>query len=319
MKIAVLVPFHSSDIERIAERFPDADICVAPDAAAEEQIGLLSDAEIVIGEPEYEAIEASDSLRFVQMTWAGTDKYTRSGRAFPDGITLASASGAFGQGMAQYALGVILSLYRRIPDYLKLKAEHRWLELPAERSVAGKSVLIFGSGNVGGSVAKLLRAAGARYIIGVRRNTAETPPEFDAVCSLEDAEGYIPDADIVIGCMPNTDENQGYFTERRLRSMKHDAVLVNMGRGAFVDCTALSRVLNDGHLYGAALDVTEPEPLPPDHPLWDCERLILTPHMAGPSFGCPETEQAILEICIDNIGRYKSGKPIRNKVLPAER
>lgn len=314
MKIAVLVPFCDEDIKRLAGAIPGAELVVEPDASPERQTELLSDAEVVIGEPELEAIAASKSLRLVQMTWAGTDKYTRAERPFPAGIALCSASGAFGRGMAQYALGMILALYRRIPDYLEQKQRHLWAELCAERSIVGKNVLIFGTGNIGGCTAKLLRAAGAARITGVRRSVSSIPEGFDAVCSLRDADGAIPQADIIIGCMPNTDENQSYFSEARLRSMKPDAVLVNMGRGAFVDCAALARVLDSGHLFGAALDVTQPEPLPPEHPLWSCSRLIITPHMAGPSFGCPETEHAICDICVENLCRYASGEPLRNAV-----
>lgn len=315
MKVVILVPFCSEAIERLRAAVPDAELILAPDAGVEAQTELLRTAQVVIGEPELDAIAASESLRLVQMTWAGTDKYTRCARPFPDGVSLCSASGAFGRGMAQYALGTVLALYRRIPEYLEQKRARLWRELPAERSVVGKCVLIFGTGNVGSCTAKLFRAAGAGHISGVRRRTDCVPDGFDDVCSLEAAQELIPTADIIIGCMPNSDENQGYLNEQRLMSMKSDALLVNMGRGAFVDCAALARVLDRGRLFGAALDVTEPEPLPPEHPLWDCDRLIITPHMAGPSFGCPETERAICDICADNLRRYATGAALRNKVI----
>ena len=98
--------------------------------------------------------------------------------------------------------------------------------------------------------------------------------------------------------------------------MKQGALLVNMGRGSFVDCAALARVLEDGRLLGAALDVTDPEPLPPEHPLWQCKNALITPHVAGPSFEhCPDTEEAIAAICCDNLRRYSSGEKLRNRVL----
>lgn len=292
----------------------DQELIFAPGLSPEEQKVILADAEICIGEPAWDILLENTSLKLVQMTWAGTDLYTRSGKKFPEQIRLCNASGAFGQTMAQYALGAVLSLYRHFPGYQRSQQNHTWKYLGIEKSLIGAKILIFGAGNIGSCCAKLFRDMGAEKIIGVRRNP-EVPTYFDGVCTLQDAEKYLSWADIVIGCMPNTDDNQGYLSKERLSMMKEDAVLVNMGRGPLVDNMALAEQLKTGKLYGAALDVTSPEPLPADHPLWDCENLILTPHVSGPSFGNAQTEKILAEICCDNIRNMREGKPLRNLVL----
>lgn len=314
-KIVVLKTFQPAEIKMFAEAAgDDYELIFAPRRSKEEQLELLKDAEICVGEPALDIINQCPDLKLVQMTWAGTDLYTRSGKPFPENIRLCNASGAFGQTMAQHALGAVLSLYRHFPGYQRQQEAHLWKYQGVEKSIIGTTVLIYGAGDIGSCCANLFRALGSVQIIGVRRKP-EVPDFFDAVCTLAEAEKYLPEADIVIGCMPNTDDNQGYLNADRLALMKADAVLVNMGRGPFIDNIALAEVLKERKIYGAALDVTQPEPLPTDHPLWDCDNLILTPHIAGPSFGNPLTEHIMAEICCHNILAIKNGTSLRNLVL----
>ena len=133
--------------------------------------------------------------------------------------------------------------------------------------------------------------------------------------TLGEAEELLGEADVVVGCLPNTPETAGYFNERRLRAIKPGGLLVNVGRGNFVDCDALARVLAEGHLRGAALDVTCPEPLPKGHPLWSEPRCAITPHQAGGSFGkCPQTEERICSICCENLRHWFAGEPLEHVV-----
>ena len=126
-------------------------------------------------------------------------------------------------------------------------------------------------------------------------------------------------ADIVIGCLPNTRETAGLLTAERLHAMKAGAVLVNVGRGSLAGTDDLVSALQDGHLGGAALDVFETEPLPADCPLWDMENVLLTPHIAGPSFGSSaDVQNTIWHICMDNLERYLTGNPLKNVVNRSE-
>ena len=312
-KILVLVPFAPAQRRQLAEAAPGWEFLYAKEDAAQQT--LPEGVEIVIGEPEHAAIAAAPELKWVQMTWAGTDKYTAAPEPFPAGVALTNASGAFGPIMSEYALGAVLTLYHRFPAYLQNQRQERWEDAGAERSLRGKHALIFGAGDVGRCTAEKLSFFGA-HVTGVRRRVSEVPAGFERLVSLEAAEGELPKADIVVCCIPSSAATAGYFGARRLALLKEDAVLVNMGRGSFVDAQALARRLEQFPAFSAALDVTDPEPLPEGHPLWKLENVLITPHVAGPSFGhCPDTEARICEICCGNLRRWLAGQPLKNRVL----
>ena len=177
-------------------------------------------------------------------------------------------------------------------------------------------MLIFGAGDIGSCVAKRLSGFDVASIVGVCRDTSKPREGFDKLISLTRAESYLPESDIVVGCIPNTPETSGYFGEKRLHLMKEGAILVNVGRGNFIDMAALNSVLQEGHLQGAALDVTDPEPLPIKNPLWRNYRCSITPHVSGTAFGrCEGTEERICEICCDNLRRYRADEPLAHRVL----
>ena len=131
----------------------------------------------------------------------------------------------------------------------------------------------------------------------------------------EGLESALAKADIVVGCLPATEKTRGLLNLERLHQMKKGAFLINVGRGNLIDTKALTAVLEEGWLGGAALDVTDPEPLPEEHPLWKMEQVILTPHIAGVSFGySKDTENRILHICCQNLERYLTRKELLNRV-----
>lgn len=136
-------------------------------------------------------------------------------------------------------------------------------------------------------------------------------PCFDRMVTMDALDEYLPWADYVLCCLPRTVQTNHLLDEARLRSMKPDAVLVNAGRGNLIDLDGLCRVLKDGHLWGVGLDVAEKEPLPPEHPIWDCPRLIITPHAAGNSMSMDSpTMKKISEFIVENFRRYVSGQPV---------
>lgn len=269
----------------------------------------LQTAEAVIGEPALEALQNAPRLRWLQMTWAGADRYLHGG--FPRSVLLTTASGAFGETIAEHAIGMLLSLCRRLPSYARQKS---WNDLGSERCVAGGTALIFGAGDLGGCIAHRLQAFGVKTF-GVCRRTSPDRPGFDRLVRLDEAETLLPAADFVLGAMPQSPETAGWLSAERLALLPQDAVVVNVGRGSFLDADALARELQSGHLFGAGLDVTNPEPLPAAHPLWSLPNCILTPHVAGVSFGhLPQTEERIWRICAENLERYATGEPLRNLV-----
>lgn len=315
MKAAVLLPLravHREMLETAAAGNCEF-IYVDSKMSREERLPLLQEAEIIFGEPGIREIQKCPKLRWIQMSWAGTDVYTmRDG--FPEHIKLTNARGSFQIVMSEYILAVLLELCRNLKLYTKQQEARKWQRLESETLLFGKRILILGAGDVGTGTAKRLKAFGT-YVVGMRRTERNFPDCFDAMITMENLEEELALADVVIGCLPNTPETKGLLDERRLRMMKKNAFLVNTGRGTLIDTDALVRVLRDGHLGGAALDVVSPEPLPEDHPLWTMDKVILTPHIAGLSFGySPDTENRVVHICCQNLERYLNGQELMNQV-----
>ena len=143
----------------------------------------------------------------------------------------------------------------------------------------------------------------------------DVPVVLVNVQKIKALDQQLQKADIVIGCLPGTPETKGLLNYERLYSMKKDAILVNVGRGSLIPTEDLIRVLEEGHLKGAVLDVFETEPLPETSPLWNMENVLITPHIAGPSFGGnAEVQDMIWNICMENMERYLNGKKLKNIV-----
>ena len=180
-------------------------------------------------------------------------------------------------------LGMTLALCRRLPEYRDQQREHLWRLRKYDKQLDGATLLILGAGDIGTTLAQWMRPMVGK-ILGIRRTVRKAPECYDEMGTLEDLDSFLPRADIILCALPHTPETAGLLDERRLRLMKKDAVLVNGGRGSLIDQAALCRVLEEGHLWGVGLEVTSPEPLPPDSPLWDQPRVLITPHAAGNSF-----------------------------------
>lgn len=277
----------------------------------------IATAEVVIGEPEESELRKAENLHWVQLTWAGTDKYTKM-KTFPTGVTLTNASGAFGKIISEYVIGNIIALYRGLPVYWKNKQEHLWVQNRSSDTIYGKNVLILGTGDIGKNIAHRMQAF-ETHVTGIKRTAvsehSQQLKDFDEVYDLTALDDKLPQADIVIGCLPGTPETKGLLNYDRLHFMKKEAVLVNVGRGSLISTEDLIRVLEEGRLKGAALDVFEIEPLPDTSSLWNMENVLITPHIAGPSFGGnAEVQDMIWNICMENLERYLNGKELKNIV-----
>lgn len=274
----------------------------------------LSRAQMIIGEPGQAQLQRAAALSVLQLTWAGADKYAGMPN-FPEGVTLCNVSGAFGTVISEYVLSAIVAFYRALPSYWRDQKSHVWRQRPAARTIFGKRVLALGMGDLGQNVARRMQAFGAK-VTGVRRTTRDAlPMGFDEAYTLDALDTLLPEADIVVNCLPSTPETVGLMTKPRLLSMKQGALFVNVGRGSFVRNDDLDFALARGHLGGAILDVMEEEPLPEASPLWDMENVLLTPHIAGPSYdGSPDVQNAIWKICMDNLENFLTGAPVTHVV-----
>lgn len=283
------------------------------DRGQEDYRNKLKEAEVIIGEPSIEDLKSAESLKWLQMTWAGTDIYTKSNE-FPKDVILTNMSGVFGETISEYVIGVILSLYRNFPMYFRNQEKKIWKDMGSEKTLPGKTVLILGAGDIGTSIARRLRPFGTKNI-GVRKTVREVEPCFDEMYTLKSIDALLSDADIVIGCLPDTNETANLLNQKRLLQMKQDAVLVNVGRGSLIVTKDLEEVLEKGHLFGVALDVMKPEPLSKKSKLWDMERVIITPHISGQGFGHEaRTEDKIYDVLSENIQRYIRKESLLNVV-----
>lgn len=304
--------------EKAIEQYKDEwQLNFASELSKEENERQCSTANIIIGQPEIEQLTRNPQLEWVQMTWAGTDKYTCN-PGFPKHVKLTNASGAFGMIMSEYAIGAILSLYRRFPKYWQQQKEHIWQDAGSEECLYGKKALLLGTGDIGSNLAKRLEVFGT-YNIGVRRDVTKVVDGVHAMYDFDSLDELLPQADLVLCVLPNKPQTRGLLTKERLLKMKKDALLLNMGRGNLLDINDLVEVLKMGHLRGVVLDVTNPEPLPKEHALWDMDRVMLTPHISGPSIAhCEVTQDRIVDICCENISLYLQGKPLRNTIEERE-
>ena len=313
-QVLIMVACDAQTQERLQTRFGDRCHFIYAADRPELFAKALPNAEIIVGEPDAQQLAAAEKLRWLQLTWAGADRYSRM-EAFPEQVVLTNASGAFGIVISEYVIGALLSLYRCFPQMMKNQQKHCWHEIEADTTIFGKTALILGTGNLGSSIARRLKAFDA-YTIGVKRRPAtEAIPCFDELHRTDELDALLPLADIVVCCVPGTKETERLLSLERLQRMKKDAVLINVGRGGLIANQDLVTVLASGQLRGAALDVFESEPLPADSPLWDMENVIITPHIAGPSFGSNrDTQDIIWNIVIENLGRYLNAEALRNVV-----
>lgn len=271
----------------------------------------LTEAEIIIGETTPQDLLRAQNLQWFHLVWAGADRY--KSHFFPAGALFTNGSGAYGAYIAEHVIGSILCLYRQLRHYEALQKAHIWDQKWQETTLEGKTVLILGTGDLGGSLAKRLQGFDCR-VLGICRSGRQQPG-FHAMHTLDDLDRLLPLVDVVVGCLPSTPETIGLMDVRRLRMMKEKALLVNCGRGSFVVTKDLEDVLESGHLAGCVLDVTDPEPLPADSRLWDMEHVIITPHISGISFGhLPEMEDRIYRLAAENLRRYLDGEDLLNRV-----
>ncbi len=244
------------------------------------------------------------NVQVIQSLSAGVDHL--SGR-IPAGVTLCDARGVHGGAVAEWILAVILASLRELPHFIHAQARHEWSEQRPAAELAGKRVLIVGAGDLGEQTASRLRAFDASpTLVGRHARSADGV----TVHGTAELPGLLANADIVVVVVPLTAETERMVDAAFLASMPDGALLVNAARGRVLDTGALLAELEAGRLH-AALDVTDPEPLPADHPLWDAPNLLLTPHVAGTVDGFPPRAYALVRA---QLGRLVSGEPLVNVV-----
>jgi phosphoglycerate dehydrogenase-like enzyme len=287
--------------EELRDRLPDHDIAVARTPAAERE--LVADAPVVTGSfLSADLLGRADSLRYFASTYAGYDHLPLSELASRD-VALTTASGVHGPNVAEHVLGAWLAFTRDFFTARSQQAEAVWQSYQANE-FAGSRVCVVGLGAIGEAIVDRLAGFDVETV-GVRYSPRKGGPT-DEVYGFDEIHEAVAGAGYVALACPLTDQTRGLVDEGVLRTMPPDGVLVNVARGPVVDTDALADALRRNHVGAAALDVTDPEPLPADHPLWGFENVLVTPHNAGHT---PEYYGRLADIVAENVRRAeKSGE-----------
>jgi len=249
-------------------------------------------------------------LKFVQSFSAGVDHLLPN---IPPGVILCSAVGVHDASVSEWVMAVILAMGRRLPEFTDAQRRGEWNRDTADSmdDIEGKTVLVLGYGSIGRALALRLAPFGVR-VVGVAQHARQDAESADALPRL------LPEADIVVDLLPRSPETEKLVDKKFFARMKPGALFVNAGRGRTVDTDALLESLWAGHIR-AALDVTEPEPLPDGHPLWNAPNVLITPHVAG---AVKRWESRGYRFAGEQIRRYASGQPllgVRTGNMPAGR
>lgn len=254
-----------------------------------------------------QALVESKSVRWVSVGGSGTDHLAPWDRTR---VTVTNAAGVAADMLAEYALGAMLSFSLDFRGFAERQRARQWTAGKVE-PIAGKTVLILGLGKTGQAFARHAKAM-AMHTIGIRARP-EATPHVDEVHGQDALRDQLARADFVLCCVPLLPSTRGLLGPAEFAAIKPGSVLVDISRGGVVDEASLLAVLSSGKLKGAALDVFSQEPLPPDHPLWGFDNVIVTPHCASVYDGWDLNS---VRMFAANLGRYRRGEPLGNIVDP---
>lgn len=324
-------------VERIRATVPDARVLYDPDlvappryvgdhtgepgfrrdAAGERRFRRWLGEADVLFDIEYplaaELARIAPRLRWIQFTSSGIGALVREAGLDGSDIVLTNAAGIHAVPLAEHALMAMLYFTKDVPARLADQHAHRW-ERYCGRELRGMTVGVVGLGAVGQEVARLARALGMRTL-GVKRTPVEDPERFhvDEVFLQPALHAMLPRCDHLVLICPHTPETERMIDGAALAALPRGAVVINIGRGALVDESAILEALRSGHLAGAALDVATTEPLPDDDPLWDAPNLLITAHSAST---VDRENERLMELFCDNLLRFRDGRELENVYVP---
>lgn len=310
------VPFVGAHWQRLVEAIrPDRLVAVdGSDPASVD--AALAEAEVAILAGDLDARHvAAPKLRWIHCDHAGL---TRSARpeVFRKGIVVTGSAGRSGPALAEHVMMFALMLCSRYPDFYEAQKRHEWRRTPEMadlRALYGRTIGILGMGHTGVELATRAKAFDMR-VLGYRRRDMAPPPGVDRMYSADKGEtidDILREADVLALVLNLSDATHHLIGAREIAMMKPSAILVNLARGGIVDTDALVAALAEGRLAGAGLDVTDPEPLPPGHPLWDAPNVLITPHFTA---AVPDKVDRSLDVITENLRRWRAGEPMLNRM-----
>lgn len=288
--------------EAVAERLPGYNVATAYTPDQKRQ--LLSTARFAVGiNLESEYIPHATAVELFASTYAGTGHIPLDELASA-GIAVTNASGVHGPNIGEYVLGAILLFIRRFDEATRRQRRNEWRHFQADE-LMGKTVTIIGLGAIGTAIVERLEGFGVRTI-GVRYSPEKGGPT-DEVIGFDPGPLHeaLSRTDVLVLACPLTETTRGLIAHDELVTLPPDALLVNIARGPVIDTDDLVTILQDNQLGGAVLDVTDPEPLPADHPLWGFENVRITPHNAGHT---PQYFARVADILTENVIRIERGE-----------
>lgn len=291
-----------AELVRVPKRGVSVHIAATPSEAA----GAVADAEILYAwkfPPQLYA--KAGRLKWLQVMGAGVDWALVP--ELPEHVQITRAPGVFGPWMAEYVLAWCLWVTQRMKPYRDAQRQRRWDDHVLPDRLGGKTLTIVGLGDIGRDIARAARGLGMR-VLGVSRR-GRAVREATRMYPVSAMTRALREADFVVLLLPLTPETRGIIGADALAAMKSTAWLINIARGAVADEGALMQALEQRRIAGAVLDVFDREPLPPSHPLWKMDNVVVTPHISGPS-----TADALTPVFNDNLARYLAGRPLRHVV-----
>jgi phosphoglycerate dehydrogenase-like enzyme/glyoxylase-like metal-dependent hydrolase (beta-lactamase superfamily II) len=290
---------------------------VVPFENGDQAVELVKDADAVVGTATREILAAGSQLRWVQVGSAGVERYLAIPQLGSGEVLLTNGQKLASPEIAEHVMALTRALARGLGHSITAQNRSEWIrseigDLAPLQRLRGKTLLVVGLGGIGTEVARLASAAEMR-VTGIRSSRRSGPPFVDQVGLTEDLAAFAVKADVVVNCLPMTPATADIFDAELFAAMKPTALFVNVGRGGTVDTNALVAALVNGEIAGAGLDVTDPEPLPADHPLWKAPNLIITPHYAAWSDIGRERRWLLYR---ENLRRFVAGEPLLSVVDP---
>jgi len=300
-------------LKRLSDLFPAVEFRFASESAAQCSALAHCEAFVCPGRAFTSAIAGacarSASLRWLQMCSAGVDHVLRFD--LPDHIRICRGGSLWNKPVAEHALAMMLALARRLPEAERERSRRCWDSDTAMRRIdtlEGKRLLVLGFGEIGLALAQRARALDMQ-VTGIGRQP-RTQAGFE-VRDAEDLDRLLPRADVLAIALPGGADTFHMVGETQLSLLPPEAMLINVGRGTVVDAKALADALRSGHLGGAGLDVTDPEPCPGDSPLWSLPNVIITPHVGGETPRWPDKVARLVE---RNLAHFLAGRPLAYEI-----
>lgn len=310
MKLLIIRSWDGNLLAELKTTFPQVQFVATSEP--DEILREISDAEVVFGGITREAFLAAKRLKWIQNSGAGVDRLAPIAELAESDVIVTNTRGAHAATIAEHTFGLLISLTRNLPQSFQAQRDHNW-NVRFDKPMVGLTGLTLGMvglGNIGCAIAKRGHAFDMKVIAIDAHEVAK--PDYVTELRLSDGlDDLLRQSDVVAVATPRTPQTQGMLGEQQLGLMKPSSYLLVVSRGGIVDEDALARMLSEGRLAGAGLDVTATEPLPEDSPLWDTPNLLITPHCSG---GSAFTSANVMAIFQENLRRYLAGEPLTNLV-----